>query len=359
MSIRTTYFKYLTTEGESCIEPPEPNYTPYNLFCLHTQIYPVIMSLLGKNSGIRFESKHHDNKLYVYIIPIKEGERIKLTVFQKDLITTVMNEATTVNKLNFCVLITADLKIISRYGIIPYDYKRSILEYINIEEKYNPYIRDGHVYINLIEEENYDKIYNEILINVMTQISTFYEKGYILHCDRIKDNWRLISQDEDRELFSPNWWDERIFKYQSPVEFFMNLLDNNFIEIEVGYDMLIRHYISIKLINDKFAYKNSKLRCQIDSYEELKKLLGYIEYVNSFKGNVITLPCSSFEQVEMYTQVAQKYIDQTKEIPCIGYSVIDSTYPVIFSCLIEKGLDGNVVIRNILDDSLFFTPLHI
>jgi hypothetical protein len=201
-----------------CGEEPDFYYTPYNIFCIETQIQPFLRSKIGRNVIVTFETINYNHRRQLIVVPRVGGEPIyPITyntyegndIYQPDKeFQDEIDRITSTEMRNYCLLFHIDFPLYTENAIqIPTFWLRDIYPYLTIPDEVYPYRYNNGIYINLLQYKNFKEVYNHIFDNILRQIQHMYRHGYITRASSLVESWDLVQIGQD--LYRPRWFDLR------------------------------------------------------------------------------------------------------------------------------------------------------
>lgn len=234
----------IDTTLSSNTEEADYNYTPYDLFCLQTQLSPYLLKefkltekqlktlretrplLVPPDSGyytdqlglsIRFINKYLYGKMVVTIEIYSGTDRIELTPEQCQKLQTKVNDILA-NTKNYALVLTANIPLDytkdEKRRSYPQVWVRSIMRYLNLTEetmKMNSFIQEGSLYVQFIPGptsyslpaepvffeslgpgyREYYRQYNDLCRSLMDQLEFYYNNGVIVTTKTFAEKWQL------------------------------------------------------------------------------------------------------------------------------------------------------------------------
>lgn len=317
-------------------------YNSYNLFCLETRLYPYIYKLLNRRDVIiYFKGIEEDNRMNLKILLSERDNKITLSDKHMENIQEKINEITSVNE-DYC-LIDKDELYYSLGSKINQGWYNQILQYVNFNTEYNPFIKPEGIYLAINPESDFNTAYNEVCNKIVKQIDDLYENGAVLHAESIKDDWLLETIDINEmntEIYQPMWKDYRFAP--NLVDFLLEKIRKNpYISIKIPDNLVKRHFISFNLSNlgKEVIFENTEVKIKVDNLDEAQRVASLVDQgIKTGYGRVITFQMKTVDDVLLMIQVAKKQLNDPE---CTGYRISNPNEPYIFSCLLNEE-DRNV-----------------
>ena len=196
----------ITNESNAC-QKITKFHDNYELFCLRNRlaIYTEI------------EFVWHGNEIYI-TCKTDDPEKIQ------KLINRIVNEDP-----KFCILFPNNFEF-------PTWWLNEVLYYVNIPEKYFPYVGKHGLKIT-IPDLDYHTVFNNINLMVYNALKKMYKNGFIVSTDtNFNNKWQLIPASSDGKLVKPSWKDSRI---QNMIEFLKSRMLNQQYNFKYFKDHLI------------------------------------------------------------------------------------------------------------------------
>lgn len=272
----------------SCGNMSSSNYTPYNLFCLTTQI-ETFLAEKERSQVINRITIEEDGKMAMKFVTYLQGEELEMAQAEMDKIVN--------NSPFFCVLYSARLE--NKY---PASWVRNLLPFIEISGYYNPYVYEDRLYVNLALTNDYMKIYDSLYKNVQKQLKKRYKQGCILEAQSIVNDWSLYAIDIDESLFIPTWKDKR---FAPDITYFLHtrLYGDKIIKFKLPHSLPMMHNIALYLHRPFYFVseieKPAYLFTEVENLQEAQEIADLVEEaMYSVIGQVYTKSFSSYEKAE-------------------------------------------------------------
>lgn len=320
--ILSSFYRPIITKSSGCNPEPINNYTPYNLFCIKTQLYPHIWNTLGFDVVIKFSSVQVESNLYVSL-EITDGNNIvKLNKEQDIHIGNILNNIIS-NSLQYCLLFSYLSPIYVYNKRVSTLWIKRILPYIHVPDRLDPYVNDNGLYINMTNIHLYLDLYNLMAINVKRNICNMYKQGYITLASSIQDTWQLQSADQYNILFYPNWTN-KLFAPDLVQFLTSRLVGDKNIQLYVGDNLVVRHTIAQQLKND-VTFSGSHIIVSVSNFQQAQQITTLIlEASTNTMGQVQVHYRDTIDQIN--TLKNQYPIDQV-----VTYKTYDNTLKYVLS----------------------------
>ena len=294
------------------VEAPDRNYSSYMIFCLKSRISNWINNNWDNTIEVNFVSKiksNSPNKSYLTVQLLVGGDILELdNKMRKELQMYV-------NTINL-----EDLKSVLLYGfntkillttedgyVIPQDWIREVIYYVNINQKLNPFINEIGLFVEIGNYPNYSSMYNKLSVNLVQKLREMYNEGYIIEpSEDIIDNWVLVPLDDKNIIYIPTWTDSRITSAYGTMTDFMTTRINGDKDINyyVGNNQVIRHYLAELLKDKEYKFVGYYINIKIEGLNEAQKIATYIEYANeTANGIIIQKHVTSMDDVNIYKEI--------------------------------------------------------
>lgn len=261
--VLTPYYRTIIDPPKEyyAVEEPDFNYGPYQTFALKSKLYPWIKENIGKNLGISLVGRKLGPKIQMEVIITNLGQVITLTSDQMTRLQQKVNSIIYYQDLVNHVLIYSPSNVVYNGNIINSSWIAQILPFIKLEDKYNLAwstidIKDGALYVDLIEFPDYFAETSSLLYLIQKKITKLFEEGYLVNpSDEIIKNWELVSKTD--ELWHLSFPLNNLVKDSGGSTAFLldrvTAIEN--IPINLGVDKqglaVIKHYIGL-LLQDIF-----------------------------------------------------------------------------------------------------------
>jgi len=356
--LSTPYYRLLTeTHVLGDDEEPDQNYGPYDFFCMETRLYPIIYSVLNRDTVIQFKSVLENGRMAIkiYLVEIQNAKGYE-PVPNKDVVLTKRQETVLNNAVSnilsktpkYCLINTKELYIASRKEY-PRGWFETVLGYVPLGSEYNPFIREEGIYLSFNPHSDYKTAYNEVCKNILDTLESYYREGVVYGASNIAVPWRLERLDHEEvrsQLYRPLWSDRRFAP--NPVEFLLGKIKGNkFIEIEVSDNLTKRHFIASALSQEKISmiFSGKHIRIPANSLDSAQYLTALVKRSEGIaEGKALTHSVNRLDLVYKYIDAANKLLGNPD---CTGYQDSDPYKPYVFSCLIPLNLSINAVLNQL------------
>lgn len=364
--IWTQFYQTIIEPSKSyCIDGKESNYTPYQLFVLTTRLNYWIQKHWDKNITIGFPSAVRDNKDYITIQPINVDGNVKPTIDMAARIQKFVNKLTS-QPLRGLLLMSGDSIITNNENIkhdqlIPSDWIHSMLPYVKIASKFNPYIEKEGIMVELTNYLDYKNVFDRLIIDIVGQLRTMYSQGYIINppLDIVK-KWKLVATKSNGSLYQPDeitrfigplkpiWNNSKITqKYDGPYGFLRSRINgDSFIDLYVGENYFTKHIVSQYLLTSNItgSFSDYYVKFEAEDYSQAQKVVSMIDsYSNKYSGRVIRLYTNRLSWTLLYRGIAENLGYDNTTV----YLTDDIKNPYIFSCVIPISDNSDEVIKTI------------
>lgn len=321
-------------------------YTPYRIFVLETRLYPLIYKMFDYNIYISPKSVYNPKKnrmdVYLHIVKILKDteETVELTPEQTQIIQDQIDQITS-KDIDYALI---DIKefhksLVKKY---PLSWFRSVIEYIELDDEYNSFVKEEGIYLTFDPNSEYKKDYYNVCEFLKKRIEEYYSKGVIVLAniinsekrDELVKDWDLLSIDKYekiKRLFQPMWKDLRFAENQ--VDFLTRKIKgDSYIRVLLPSNLVKRYFI-FKKLETPFIVEGSYIKVKADNISEAQNIATLItSQISKSEGRVVTL--STFRMSEIY--LFMEYADKFKKGEYVSYSVSNNENPLMFSLLLKK-----------------------
>ena len=192
--ILTPYYRTIL-EPEICSLEPETNHTPYELFCLHTQMqiafveYELVLSTV------------QDHGRMVWSIGfLLDGKEQTLNSTQLTKANSVLSRA--IGPYNHaCILLSSGTPIPYRDRMLPEVWLQSVMSFLPVPSEYQPFVsRDEHLYLYLrMTSDDYHEQYENLFLALIDRLVDWYERGVIACTAPFAQRWSLVPDIYDND----------------------------------------------------------------------------------------------------------------------------------------------------------------
>jgi len=314
----TPFFNQIDENSTSILAQDEEliaNYTSYDLFCLKTRL----LLFLKEDEMVQFKKVLLNNRMVVTIKILDGSIERNLTPNEKEQLKGYINEITEEiiisngrKERSYCLLYYYNTSI-----NIPEEYQQLILPYLEIEtDTAKIKIRNSQVFASIPETynfKNYQEIYEELNIKIVTMLKNAYKEGYIPCDQNFKGNWELVQV--NKNTCKPNWNYPSFIPDKS--KFLFDRYNNFKINIRIPDNQSFYHLVA-KHINP-VTFISGYLQFLPNNINEVRQIYTLVEYLKtqdySFKVSINRLPY------------------KPKKIPenCVIYTLNEGLFPVVIS----------------------------
>lgn len=247
------------------------NYGAYDLFCLLTQL-GTYLTKLGYVTKVTCVSVEEDGKMAL---------KVQTSLVTPNSITLAQEKVTEIinNRPDYCLVYSSKLET-----KFPSTWVREMLPYINnVPKKFNPFIYEDDLYVDLSSESEYDKVYSNLIYHIRKLLKKRWRRGYVTYAAKIAKDWSLISVDEEGILFRPDWKDGR-FAFDAAPFLLSRLEGNKYISLKLPPTLPIMHNVASLLQERNFYFVAQPLvGCyvflRVENLHEAQALVDEIEEV--------------------------------------------------------------------------------
>ena len=378
------------------------HYTSYSVFVLETRLYPLIYKMFSNVSiSLRSHFNMTKNRMDVALCiakmensydPFVPEELVTISQEQEEKIKNKIYHIQSyhpehalidVEELYKSMNISNSKGKNSDYPFlnnkIPFSYFAKMLEYVNLDGSYNPFIRPEGIYLSFNPNGDYNTAYQETCEYLIKNIQNSYKRGLIilgnLIDDKIKEklikDWRLVPIDvevdvedennankrefeeieeieedkieefeeykENKILYGPDWVDARFA--QNPVDFLTEKIRGDvFVRFRISDNLVKRHGIAAALEKEKasFVIEGSYLKAESENLQTAQRIASLIDSATSItNGRVLVIASNRLAELYLYFEYVEKLFGDSKN-RCIAYSVDNNENQYIFSCLLPE-----------------------
>lgn len=315
-AIVTPYYRPIGKRFEiGCVAAPIENYKPYDLFVLKTRLMSKISEMLGESVQMRFINVKDGGKMNVTLQFFDmndvsfEGNVVdvplELSDSQRVLIERWMGEVLSYNP-EFVFIDPKSFKISS--DIPSLSWILSVVPYLVIDEKYNSYVNDEGIFVELDPDSDYLSVFNALNIKLMEQLKEMYDVGVVVGGSELADlseKWQLAVMDvgtSNPEVYYPRWKDERFAP--NLVDFMLErMYGSKHITVEMPDSDVARHYIAIYLDREEIPYKfnGHEVLVEAEGLNEARMACSIISRaLSELKGRVMVIRHNNKGDVDKY-----------------------------------------------------------
>ena len=330
MVILTPYYQtVLNRKFNECVEEPDYNFNSYNLFCLKTRLLPRVQKIVGNDIDILYGLKQAENKNIIYTTVVlvnyqtvseknqvelnvnQSIEEVQLTQDQRKQIQKDVDEITTKNA-DACLLMSFNEALVDEGGkIVPVNWLEKIVPYVQIDGKLNSFVNEYGLHLILtaytgsVIPYTYLEKYNQVLLDVRSQIISMYKAGYLYiypynNRDQLIEKWDLEMVDQEGFLYRPRWYDLRITK--DLVKFLQSRIrGEKTISVSIGYNLVYRHMVAQALKGKNIVFNYENVIIYVKNLTETRQILAILfNAIIEAKGQVSTYLFSDPNQIKNY-----------------------------------------------------------
>ena len=347
--ILTPFYRTIVQVGGGCAPEPDINYLPYDLFCLHTKLYPYILDKFGSDIIISFQSLAIDERYVVTILLLKDDNPITMTEEEHTNLQKHINYLITYQPL-VCLMFYSHSPLYLENGFrLPTNWISSMLPYVILPSKLNAFVNNDSLFATLQPKENkftisldtingtptgnYLDLYGAMVLDVQEQLRKLYQLGYIMYASPIANDWQLNPVDDDGLVYKPDWSDRRLTT--DLVQFLTSKLHgNNWIDINISDNLVIRHQVAKKLNNFTIKFFGCYLKVEVFNLFSARQVASLALSVSQLAiGEVITFRLRYSTDINKYYPSLEKY----KITDYIMYQTEQKDFPYILSILLPFG----------------------
>jgi len=315
------YYTQKGYDGRGCIDGPLANYDPYLLRCLKTRLLPILNSRIDRGVSYSiYVDKSEDNLIHLYLKLLKGGKPISVNDQDHEYLQQQVDIITSINPDDCILFNCVDLPTNDGY-IISRSWLMIMLPYINITNSFYTYHKDGNIYANLREFEEFSQVYDTLQLELFNTFEQMFSQGYVVDPPEfIINNWQL-EQINDK-LYRPMWYEPRLLlnnnmlsgflldRYENNYDLYVPLLHNQ-------NNWVVKHNI-VKLLNKnisnlsqiKFYMDKIKLTTSLNTGFTYKLALQILAIIDCAKdhtqGQVLYFSSVSRKVVSIYKNKAEQ-----------------------------------------------------
>ena len=339
--IITPYYRTVVDRRPNeCSEEADYNYTPYNLFCLKTRLYPFMIQYVGSNVDIEMPTTLINNKMFITVIPVIGTRPIDISNDVRVKLIQYLDQITGIDK-DSCLLFSTLNRVTTTSGyLIPVTWMNTILPYISLPESINPFIDQYGIYGDLskLTEKEYSIVYNQLVSQIIEQIRTMYRLGYVTYAQSISEDWALEPVDTESIVYRPLWNDDR---FASDLVSFIQsrIRGERTIKLRIGNNNVDKHFVARELNKYKYEFtvSNGDIIITVDNLDHAR-IASSLVYSSKSKsiGKVIVVSLTKPSDISYYSAAVNEVLG-IKEF--VQYTTQGSPRPYVFSCLVPFNID--------------------
>jgi hypothetical protein len=323
--LTTTFLRTIPFDkSDSTVWGPQYNYLPYNIWCLKRNLEPLFNSL-----DLTFELKSFqiNGKMSICVLPKKDGSFLNMSDSVKSRLQTEINFICS-ELYGLCLLYDPSVND----GIFPTDWILNVFKYINFN---NPDIYKfihGKLYLQLNEDSDYDRQYNQADQDLTKQLADLYSNGAINCNEEFAKNWNMIQYLP--KLYIPKWKDERITL--DLAKYLLNLYRKKYIVINTFPDPLLKHVLSKNIsINMIFDPNSGTVKIYPTNINDIYNILRIIDLYksNTIKYTLFTKMINSESEFYNYCGDIKKIYPNSD---CIVYKIANNNYKFMCSIVLYE-----------------------
>lgn len=335
---------------------PGSDYTDYELFALQTRITPLVRELVKESSAMVHFDLYQDHRIKIRILS-KYGSYTNNDLPNMERIVSLVSEHADRNYLRFHQALLYNTAASQLEGI-PDTWVSTILPIIpvddtlaidyHIDEKMN-----GNYYINLRKVEDYDRIYQTMLGEMISQLKRLHQEGVCLLPNSMAEPWELRKVADSTPGFAyyrPTWTDTRLTT--NPVHFLnKQAIDMGYIHVCIPdlYNHAKRFFVTSKLRYHGFTVRFDGLQAVVSWVEDVqtaRQLASYIRSASNRPGKVVYLRFSDEHAAKTAVEVMDKLLPLFEDRPT-WYSDEENQKPYVAVGLIDEDQDPEIVKESI------------
>lgn len=366
MSVLTPYYRTtVAIPATRCVEEPDSNYTPYQVFVLLSRL-----QYLHPEHDIQPISIPRDNRMVLTLKLFVKNEEVKLSPEEQQTydaqVSQVLNEDP-----DHCFFLSGRGPFPRAY---PVNWTMAILPYLDLPSEYEPLIREGVIYLNLREVSDFRAVYDELFLRTLNRIQELYEAGAFVTDAPFARRWGLLpfhlrgynepfdleeylsggnvnaiqrrmlstgfTLEADRRtgLYVPVWVNSNLA--QDRVSFLYDRAAGRPLQFSVGDNLVVRYYIAQALPQVVFGGSWAFIY-DVPAIEEALAWASVLtEARRRATGQVVTIPLADLDKVEALRARAQALVPMT--VP-VTYRNQDRRYPYTFAFPIPLTMDPHAL----------------
>lgn len=336
--IETPYHRTISTYPDIVFKTTY-NYTPYEIFKIKTKISHKIRNFLGIDISILFVSEKRDNMMANVVKFEKIGENgmnktVVLSEIQYNTIKKWINDSI-VTYPQHALITYSGFNEINGFDRISNGWILSMMKYVSIKEKYDPFIKDEGIYVCF--KKDHSNKYNKIIKSIVEQLKNFYINGYVVGAQHIAKSWNLMEIDYNEympRLYAPDWKDSRFAK--NMVDFLLKRISgDNIISIEIEQNDVKKHCMAVYATknNIEFYITDTSFNFYGNNLEDTRKITSSIYNIgHDVVGQVITFYFPRYSWVYLHKQAINEIYGESETIWYYGN---DPSRQYCLSCLFD------------------------
>lgn len=359
MLISTPYYRSLTLPAKiGCVDLPDANYGPYDLFCLNTRLYPIVYSMFGRDVEIILRSVYENDRmeLKVNITGIKQDQENRDLSSVNDAVNKILSE-----HMGYCLIDKYELYLSSGKKY-PKDWFYSVIPFVDLPTEYNPFISSNGIYLAFNPFSEYNIAYNQVVKTLLDTIQKYYREGVVYGAGNIAEQWKLEQMDKYEvrgKLYRPMWEDKR---FGSPVEFLLGKIQGDpYIRINISDNLVKRHYVASKLnaIGISMIFDGKYVKTFAKNIDEAQFIAALIQSANKTEGTegnknknkntenkqAIVYYSNKLSLIYLYMEAAKELFNGNSDITL--YQISNIERPYVFSCIVDSFTSGTSILEKL------------
>ena len=348
----------------SCPQPlPLPNYLPYDLFCLRSKLERHVYKI-DPEYHLSFVSKQVDGLMRLTVEVHRGASFVPLDDAMASRIQKYVDKSASLYS-EYCLLFDARIPIRRDSKTLTKAWVSSILPFIRLEERFQPIVEKGRIYIYLKDDPEFNDRYARLNEQIVDTLFAYFERGIIplsisYHKELIED-WKLelihrqtlpdiVSGDLD--LYEPRWRNNHFAP--NPIQFlYQRIAKEEDIQIHVGDNFVRHHFVAVELNKLKKRYPDLFSPDYIPTFFREYVLVPATKVNQAFiitetviaaqsksSGEVNIVPLENPEDYqETESKILEKYITLIPDEDIILYHQLDIP-PYVTSMLVPTGKDS-------------------
>ena len=375
-SFSTPYYKTLVLTPKGIVSRTSNiNYTPYQVYVL-------------KGRLLDFLNKHYGSTVDIIPMSIRDGFKMRLNFYVSDGSKTFKIEAKIFKEIEQLIEFVTGSEPLLALAYKPKNrYEKLILPFTKLDPRLKPVYKNGKVYVQADEVQNYVEVINQLNVDLVTLLEDYYRRGVIfLTNDNLLDKWELDRLNDTSakpwvsspgftrdtsptRLFYPDWTDKRVTNYYYDMVGFLNsrIKGEKKIFLYLGGNSVRRHYLSLELntflsrsdllakqpTNQRFVRKdityyfsNDYLVAEVDNLEQAQNLATVVDKVKNISfGKVLTFKFSSTNPIQSYVKASNDLNLITAKNDSVNYVVDEPAKPHVLSIL-YRGKENHLQMKS-------------
>ena len=361
--LRTPYFQTrIPSRTGGCLQQPQTNYYPYNLFALRTRLEPLAKKRLGLAIFIHFNSRYLDEKILVTVEFWQAGQPLILNPADKNHLQRALNHIVA-NEPDLVLLMSEgsqwplDLTELSQgeRKLLPSWWTRDVAPYLSFTPHLRPHYRPARefqipgLYLDLSRLDSHASFFKEIYKDAMNRLNEMFNQGYLslpvsFDTEQLS-RWqvaslRSITRDDAhslvKTLFYPEWEDLRLTRPVGGMAAFLVkhlVRGSNRVWLKVGRGLLVRHQIAAtfqrRFTVNQYRFFNDIVEVEANNLEEAQAAASLVELAQSLPvGKIVLFQFPSRDWFNLYLILlhqmteAEKIRAGLRELRVLGYRVV-------------------------------------